>query len=198
MTKFGETTTECDIAEFELSRWFTRGWTLQELVASSVLVFFNSKWEPIATKGYYHRMPELLSIRNILYKITGISKHCLDDGDQIHGVDIGSRMGWAAYRSTTRKEDKAYCLLGLLDTNMPLLYGEGEKAFLRLQEELMKNSEDKSFLAWGLDEDVQWLTTEGCSRQLRTTSPGSTRSEHFALRTAASSLRIGFTTPHRP
>jgi hypothetical protein len=58
-------------------------------------------------------------------------------------------MSWASHRQTTRTEDLAYCLLGLFDINMPLLYGEGDKAFIRLQEEIMKNSDDQSMFAWG-------------------------------------------------
>jgi hypothetical protein len=58
-------------------------------------------------------------------------------------------MSWAAKRTTTRSEDVAYCLLGIFDVNMPLLYGEGStKAFVRLQEEIMKGSDDQSLFAW--------------------------------------------------
>src|SRR3984957_19837426 len=58
-------------------------------------------------------------------------------------------MAWASRRKTTRKEDIAYCLLGIFGINMPLLYGEGERAFIRLQEEILKESHDQSILAWG-------------------------------------------------
>jgi hypothetical protein len=61
---------------------------------------------------------------------------------------VTQRMSWAASRSTTRLEDKAYCLLGLFDVNMPLLYGEGATAFIRLQEEIIKLSTDHSIFAW--------------------------------------------------
>jgi hypothetical protein len=62
---------------------------------------------------------------------------------------IASKMSWAAKRTTTRSEDVAYCLLGIFDVNMPLLYGEGStKAFVRLQEEIMKGSDDQSLFAW--------------------------------------------------
>jgi hypothetical protein len=57
-------------------------------------------------------------------------------------------MSWVSRRQTTKKEDTAYCLLGLFDVNMPLLYGEGDKAFMRLQHELLKNSDDESIFAW--------------------------------------------------
>jgi len=61
---------------------------------------------------------------------------------------VADRMSWASNRVTTRLEDKAYCLLGIFKVNMPLLYGEGDKAFIRLQEEIMKTSEDRSLFAW--------------------------------------------------
>lgn len=62
---------------------------------------------------------------------------------------MGERMSWAARRKTTRKEDEAYCLLGLFGVNMPLIYGEGGKAFIRLQEEILRHSFDPTLLAWG-------------------------------------------------
>jgi hypothetical protein len=58
-------------------------------------------------------------------------------------------MTWVSRRKTTRTEDLAYCLLGIFDISMPLLYGEGDKAFFRLQEEIMKTSGDQSLFAWG-------------------------------------------------
>jgi hypothetical protein len=64
--------------------------------------------------------------------------------------NVAKRMSWAARRTTTRVEDEAYCLLGLFDVNIPLLYGEGEKAFRRLQEAIMREEEDYTLLAWQL------------------------------------------------
>ncbi|KAK1759798.1 heterokaryon incompatibility protein-domain-containing protein [Echria macrotheca] len=64
-------------------------------------------------------------------------------------MSISSRMSWAADRKTTRAEDKAYCLLGIFNVNMPLIYGEGSsKAFQRLQQEILQNSRDHSLLVW--------------------------------------------------
>jgi hypothetical protein len=57
-------------------------------------------------------------------------------------------MSWASNRQTTRVEDIAYSLLGIFDINMPMLYREGEKAFIRLQEEIIKKSNDLSIFAW--------------------------------------------------
>ncbi|KAJ4355566.1 uncharacterized protein N0V89_003584 [Didymosphaeria variabile] len=69
-------------------------------------------------------------------------------GADLGSVSVAERMRWASKRETTRTEDIAYCLLGIFDVNMPLLYGEGEKAFTRLQEEIMKNSDDQTIFAW--------------------------------------------------
>ena len=71
---------------------------------------------------------------------------------------MARRMLWASARKTSRKEDIAYCLLGIFGVNMPLLYGGGEKAFARLQEEVLKITEDQSIYAWEDQcEDEQWL-----------------------------------------
>ena len=70
---------------------------------------------------------------------------------------IAQRMSWAANRVTTRPEDEAYCLLGIFDVSMPLLYGEGRKAFIRLQEEIMKTSTDHSIFAWRGDQKEDFL-----------------------------------------
>lgn len=128
------------------SRWFTRGWTLQELVAPRSLVFYTESWESLGTRTSH---ASLISTR------TGIDEGILIEttyGSLQHdlsGRSVASRMSWAAFRETTRPEDIAYCLLGIFDVNMPLLYGEGEKkAFHRLQEEILKNSDDQSLLAW--------------------------------------------------
>jgi len=63
-------------------------------------------------------------------------------------------MYWASKRETTRKEDEAYCLLGLFGVNMPLLYGEGSKAFFRLQQEIIKTADDQSILAWYVSDQL--------------------------------------------
>lgn len=66
----------------------------------------------------------------------------------LHQIPVAVRMSWASLRQTTREEDMAYCLMGLFDINMPMLYGEGKKAFLRLQEELIKQNSNMSIFAW--------------------------------------------------
>jgi hypothetical protein len=126
------------MVEFSKSRWFKRGWTLQELIAPSEVVFFSKEWSPIGTKS---------SLTKDLTEITGIDRQVLG-GAHPSVSSIADRMSWAAKRETTRDEDIAYSLLGIFDINMPLLYGEGKKAFIRLQEEIMKVSDDQSIFAW--------------------------------------------------
>lgn len=123
---------------FYQSRWWTRGWTLQELIAPIDLIFYCSDWTPGLTKS---------DMLYILYRITGIPESVLETGD-CSFVSVADRMRWASARTTTRIEDMAYCLLGIFDVNMPMLYGESDKAFLRLQEEICKVSDDQSIFAW--------------------------------------------------
>jgi hypothetical protein len=121
------------------SRWFTRGWTLQELLAPSKVVFYSRNWTLLGTKK---------ALAHLISDVTGIDQLCLHKEKRLDQYSIAQRMSWAAQRSTTREEDVAYCLLGLFNINMPLLYGEGKKAFRRLQEEIIKVSDDHSILAF--------------------------------------------------
>jgi hypothetical protein len=139
--------------EFTKSRWFTRGWTLQELIAPKEMIFFSCTWCSLGTKN---------GLVSLLSGITRVGQDYLLDWTRtryLRGGDpcIAQIMSWAAERKTTRVEDKAYCLLGLFDINMPLLYGEGRKSFFRLQEELLKCSSDQSLLAWGIEPPLQQL-----------------------------------------
>jgi hypothetical protein len=125
---------------FENSRWFTRGWTLQELIAPPIVEFYASDWQEIGTK---------FSLRKVISKVTGIDIRVLEGADP-STCHVAERMSWAANRQTTRVEDAAYCLLGIFKVHMPLIYGEGQRAFYRLQKEIMKTTEDYTMLAWGL------------------------------------------------
>ncbi|KAK0712058.1 hypothetical protein B0H67DRAFT_518816 [Lasiosphaeris hirsuta] len=126
-------------ARLSRSRWFTRGWTLQELLAPSAVIFLDAAWHEIGTKSDLH---EALS------EITGIPSAVLQGTSTPSSASVAQRMSWASKRETTRPEDLAYCLLGLFDVNMPMLYGEGDRAFARLQEEIIKTSDDHSIFAW--------------------------------------------------
>jgi hypothetical protein len=123
------------------SRWFTRGWTLQELIAPKKVHFFDRDWNK---RGAKEDLIEELS------QITRISKHVLAHEKPLSAFTVAQKMSWAAGRKTSRVEDQAYCLLGIFDVNMPLLYGEEEKAFRRLQYEIIGRTADLSIFAWCL------------------------------------------------
>lgn len=125
-----------DACSLNSSVWFKRGWTLQELLAPEEMIFFQDDWTPIGTKA---------SLSTRLAEVTRISRAHLY---RPFSASVAMKMSWASQRSTSRKEDEAYCLMGLFDVNMPLLYGEREKAFLRLQLEIIKSSTDESIFAW--------------------------------------------------
>ncbi|KAI9657952.1 MAG: hypothetical protein M1821_002609 [Bathelium mastoideum] len=126
--------------EFIHTRWATRGWTLQELLAPSDLVFYSANWAEIGRKD---------TPSPVLSTITGIDEDVLTGKKALEMTSIAKRMSWAARRNVTRPEDIAYCLMGIFSVNMPMLYGEGgTQAFLRLQEEIMKRSDDHSLFAW--------------------------------------------------
>ncbi|EEU34062.1 uncharacterized protein NECHADRAFT_28132, partial [Fusarium vanettenii 77-13-4] len=120
-------------------KWFQRGWTLQELIAPSHMSFFNEDWEILGTKE---------SLRDHLARITGIDTVVLKSVETLQNINIGKRFSWAAKRETKRVEDIAYCLLGIFGINMPLLYGEGSRAFIRLQEEIARSTNDLTLFAW--------------------------------------------------
>lgn len=129
-----------DVPRFRLtdSQWFERGWTLQELIAPKYVEFYTSDWMEIGTK---------LSLEDIISSATGVPVDVLRGGSP-RDYTAAERLSWAAGRRTTKQEDEAYCLLGLFDINMPTLYGEGPRAFERLQQEILRQSEDFSMLAW--------------------------------------------------
>ncbi|KAK0663437.1 HET-domain-containing protein [Cercophora samala] len=120
-------------------RWFTRGWTLQELIAPENVVFFDKEWKDRGDKE---------TLIEHLVSITGINKGILRHTQSLSSMSVAQKMSWAASRTTTRIEDTAYCMLGLFNVNMTLLYGEGTKAFRRLQEEIIKYTADFSIFAW--------------------------------------------------
>lgn len=143
---------------FAKSRWFTRSWTLQELLAPENVVFFTSSWSPIGRKlpvrGFQRYTAKNLIERELweLPAITGILSECLDvSSGAFDRASLAQKMSWAAGRKSTRREDRAYSLMGLFGVNMPMLYGEGDKAFIRLQEEIMRLTDDQSLLAWGFE-----------------------------------------------
>jgi len=135
-------------ALFEKSRWFTRGWTLQELLAPKKVVFYDHAWRAMGLRNDH---------KKVISDITGIRIEYLEGFEPswtVHSqVCIAEVMSWASGRITTRVEDKAYSLLGIFGVSLPMLYGEGQRAFLRLQEELLRSRDDQTIFAWTSAED---------------------------------------------
>ena len=140
--------------------WFSRGWTLQEVIAPRDLQFFNKNWQPIGDKK---------TLAQTLQLITQAPERILADGLEGNCPCVAQIISWAANRTTTRVEDG---VLGLLDVNMPMLYGERKKAFHRLRLEIIRSSDDQSIFAWGHNSDVRIGSIladdpkffEGCSK----------------------------------
>jgi acyl carrier protein len=150
--------------QFKSNRWFHRGWTLQELLAPHTLVFLARDWTVI---GYLDKAPRMGAdgldrhgdspvvclprdeFAEAISAATEIPVDFLVGRKAIGQACIAQRMYWASRRRTTRAEDRAYSLMGLFDINMPIIYGEGlEKAFGRLQQEIIHRSPDQSIFAW--------------------------------------------------
>lgn len=138
------------------SEWFTRGWTLQELLAPALVLFCNREWQQIGHKCAHSSTfpldigcsPHGPKLNERIAQITGIDERYLERPSRIFDASVACRMSWASERRTTRTEDLAYCLLGLFEVNLALLYGEGQKSFRRLQEEIIRTSNDQSIFAW--------------------------------------------------
>ncbi|THU82678.1 HET-domain-containing protein [Dendrothele bispora CBS 962.96] len=138
---------EKNIEELKKSRWFKRGWTLQELIAPHYMIFSDKDWNKIGTR---------YSMRHVISGVTSVPVDVFKGG-RVDGYSIAQKMSWAASRETTRPEDMAYCLMGLFGVNMPPIYGEGgPKAFRRLQQEIIKYSDDRSIFAWVASQDDNW------------------------------------------
>jgi hypothetical protein len=119
---------------FQQSRWFTRGWTLQELIAPTVVEFYCAEGQ---------RLGDRESMVHLLHNITGINVEALLQRP-LHSFSIEERMSWRRQRKTKREEDAAYSLLGIFDVQMSLIYGEGQKkALARLQREIKIQTVDE-------------------------------------------------------
>ncbi|KAK0649143.1 heterokaryon incompatibility protein-domain-containing protein [Cercophora newfieldiana] len=146
--------------EIGSSQWFRRGWTLQELLAPRRRTFYNASWSKIMDLDKPDGRVSRVESRSPAYQLsvgltdtiaiaTGISKDVLKTFSSTStNWSVALKMSWASNRQTTRIEDVAYSLMGIFDINMPLLYGEGAKAFLRLQEEIMKTTYDHTIFCW--------------------------------------------------
>ncbi|KAH7377461.1 heterokaryon incompatibility protein-domain-containing protein [Cadophora sp. MPI-SDFR-AT-0126] len=135
--------------QFLASQWFTRGWTLQELLAPKYLMFFDSTWTFIGARNDWQANDPNVKLGKLIEQATGI-KNLAD----YNNASVACKMSWAAGRSTTREEDRAYSLMGLFGVNMPPLYGEGPRAFHRLQLEILRETDDESIFAWVDPQDL--------------------------------------------
>ena len=147
-------------------KWFTRGWTLQELIAPTRIYFYDKDW---ACRGTRQALAVTLSA------ITRIDLPVLEQWSAgplaLGHIPVARRMAWAAHRTTTRVEDRAYSLLGIFGVNLPLLYGEREGAFIRLQEEIMRQRNDLSVLAWKMPAAAGAVATAGDGASSSSGSP---------------------------
>ena len=153
-----------DHSYFGTSDWHGRGWTLQELLAPRHVLFLSHEWKPLGTK---------VDLVDHLHKATRIPTSVLALKRPITDFSVAQRMSWASGRTTTLVEDEAYSLLGLFEISMPIIYGEGRHAFLRLQEEIMRRSTDTTLLAWGNEvypSELPWSTSSQ-SRAADETTP---------------------------
>lgn len=128
---------------FRRSKYFLRGWTLQELIAPRRVVFLAKDWTVLGEKH---------GLAGLLEEITGIDADVLTFRRSLSDISVARRLSWASRRETTRLEDRAYCLMGLFDIHMPVLYGEGHAAFCRLQETILQKIRDHTLLAWEMQD----------------------------------------------
>lgn len=139
------------VQQFRASEWFKRGWTLQELLAPVILTFYSRDWSEIASRS---------TMADLICETTRIDTVYLDGNGMFKNASIAQKMSWVSRRETKRIEDMAYCMLGIFDVNLPLLYGEGPKSFIRLQEEIIRTSNDHSIFCWTWTDSVpaEWVS----------------------------------------
>ncbi|PIL33600.1 hypothetical protein GSI_04223 [Ganoderma sinense ZZ0214-1] len=182
----GDVDSDCDLhaegSAFQTARWHSRGWTLQELIAPSLVIFVSRDWKPIGNKR---------GLAPLLEKITGVRWQVLTGETHYSVASVAERMSWASERRTTRVEDEAYSLMGLFNIHMPTIYGEGREAFQRLQQEIMRSSVDTSLFAWD-----DWIDSDDATplklREVYEAFDTSTWSECYLLADSPKSFRKPF------
>jgi GTPase SAR1 family protein len=173
-------------ARFRASQWFTRGWTLQELIAPSSVEFFSREGQ---------RLGDKTSLEQLVHEITSIPLPALQNYPLNH-FTVPERMQWSKNRETTEEEDNVYCLLGILDVSMPTSYGEGrEKELRRLQFEVEEASSALSIIPYSRNDqfvgreshlaDIETkLFSEEQTTMLAIVGPGGTGKSQLALELA--------------
>jgi len=178
---------------FKSSKWFRRGWTLQELIAPKNVVFFDQTWEFRGTKA---------SLADQITEITGIPDDILKHQMELSEVPVAQRFSWASTRKTTREEDIAYSLMGIFDINMAMLYGEGSKAFIRLQEHILSETADDSLFLWNDAFSYHKLSgllapSPSCFRQMRSITPEpAVKPRDFYMTNRGIRLKLGLAWDH--
>ncbi|KAI1127615.1 heterokaryon incompatibility protein-domain-containing protein [Nemania abortiva] len=173
-------------SRFSESCWFQRGWTLQELIAPRIVQFYDSDWNELGSKR---------GLATVLHSITRIPRIFLLGTDRLSNASVAQRMSWAAGRVTKRKEDLAYCLLGIFGITMPMIYGEGERAFRRLQEEITKHIDDDSILAWNFNNNISTNRLEGAlPGGALAPSPSSFAASNHIVSAVTDPIRLGHYT----
>ncbi|KIJ10675.1 hypothetical protein PAXINDRAFT_138305, partial [Paxillus involutus ATCC 200175] len=132
------------VSELKGDEWFTRGWTLQELLAPKRIKFYGKNWVKLSN------LPNDKDNRLLMETISNITNIPLPDLTSFRPgtKNIRQRMYWASRRQTTRVEDLAYCLIGIFDVNLPIAYGEGDWAFYRLMEVIIQRCDEWGIFAW--------------------------------------------------
>ncbi|KAH9429100.1 hypothetical protein MCOR02_010510 [Pyricularia oryzae] len=142
-------------------KWFTRGWTLQELIAPKIVNFYNSDWRFVGSKSDH--------FASTIAGFTNIAEDVLLHKKDPSEYTVAQRMSWASGRRTKRPEDRAYSLMGLFDISMPPVYGEQDRAFQRLQEEDVPESDHLVLYALVVG---QFRDGNTCAIFLRKMGPG--------------------------
>lgn len=138
-------------SEHDYSIWFSRGWTLQELLAPQNLEFYDAQWQLIGTKK---------DLAPALQQITRIKTTYLSGEEDFQDACAAAKMSWQAGRQVSEPEDIAYSMLGLFGITMQPLYGEGaEASFLRLQSEYMSKKADETLFAWKMPAEGPGMST---------------------------------------
>jgi hypothetical protein len=133
---------------------------LQEILAPVNLIFFDK---------HQNRCGDRVELQDAIQAATEINatiliKASFQDAAYLQPIRSGRLFSWAANRGTSRHEDRAYSVLGIFDINMPMLYGETDPAFYRLQTEIIKEYEDMSMLAWNYTEVDDGFAPNGLAK----------------------------------
>ncbi|PIL33586.1 hypothetical protein GSI_04209 [Ganoderma sinense ZZ0214-1] len=181
----------CDLhvtsSPFRASKWFESPWSLQELIAPDMVIFYSKEWKVLGTKQ---------NLAPLLQEITAVPATVLTFEEDPASFSVAARMSWASQRrSATRQEEQAYSLLGIMGVSMDVPpYGEGRKAFQRLQEEITKQLADTTVFVWG---DKPALSYPEVTRLVRELPPVPAAHTHhsdasFLFAPAPSAFKSGF------